>query len=144
MILFNLLKIFCQKVLIKWTLAHHMQSYIEIISDFNRYMYYCFQGEADRTLIYITLYITECLKKLQKVIILIIAEFSTQVTYCYGLLSIVHHALTSSISRTTGPILTKFGVLQLGCGHISHIVKMHYFFKNFFSTSRHRPEKLRV
>ena len=22
------------------------------------------------------------------------------------------------------------GVLALGCGHISHIVKMHYFFKN--------------
>ena len=22
------------------------------------------------------------------------------------------------------------GVLVLGCGHISHIVKMHYFFKN--------------
>ena len=22
------------------------------------------------------------------------------------------------------------GVLMLGCGHISHIVKMHYFFKN--------------
>ena len=22
------------------------------------------------------------------------------------------------------------GVLAIGCGHISHIVKMHYFFKN--------------
>ena len=29
----------------------------------------CIQGEADRTLIYITLYITECLKKLQRVIV---------------------------------------------------------------------------
>lgn len=27
----------------------------------------CFQNEADRTLIYVTLYISECLKKLQKV-----------------------------------------------------------------------------
>ena len=25
------------------------------------------------------------------------------------------------------------GVFVLGCGHISHIVKMHYFFKNLFS-----------
>ena len=25
------------------------------------------------------------------------------------------------------------GVLVLGCGHISHIVKMHYFFKKSFS-----------
>ena len=25
------------------------------------------------------------------------------------------------------------GVLMLGCGHISHIVKMHYFFKKSFS-----------
>ena len=25
------------------------------------------------------------------------------------------------------------GVLVLGCGHISHIVKMHYFFKNLSS-----------
>ena len=33
-----------------------------------RCLWYCwFQSEADRTLIYITLYISECLKKLQKV-----------------------------------------------------------------------------
>ena len=25
------------------------------------------------------------------------------------------------------------GVLLLGCGHISHLVKMHYFFKSSFS-----------
>ena len=35
------------------------------------------------------------------------------------------------------------GVLVLGFGHISHIVKMHYFFKkNFFFTPRHRSDKL--
>ena len=33
------------------------------------------------------------------------------------------------------------GVLVLGCGHI---VKMHYFFKIFFSTPRHRSNKLSV
>lgn len=32
----------------------------------NRQFYYNHQSEADRVLIYITLYITECLKKLQK------------------------------------------------------------------------------
>ena len=26
------------------------------------------------------------------------------------------------------------GVLVLGCGHISHIVKMHYFFKNLLNS----------
>ena len=34
------------------------------------------------------------------------------------------------------------GVLVLGRGHMSHIVKMHYFFKIFFSTPRHRSDKL--
>ena len=34
------------------------------------------------------------------------------------------------------------GVLVLGCGHISHIVKMNYFFKIFFSTTRHISDKL--
>ena len=29
------------------------------------------------------------------------------------------------------------GVLVLGRGHISNIVKMHYFFKNLFSASEH-------
>ena len=33
------------------------------------------------------------------------------------------------------------GVLVLGRGHISHRVKMHYFFKIFFSTPRHRSDK---
>ena len=28
------------------------------------------------------------------------------------------------------------GVLVLGCGHISHIVKMHYFFKNLLFSSQ--------
>ena len=28
------------------------------------------------------------------------------------------------------------GVLVLGCGHISHIVKMHYFFKNLLLFSQ--------
>ena len=28
------------------------------------------------------------------------------------------------------------GVLVLGCGHISHIVKMHYFFKNLLLYSQ--------
>ena len=28
------------------------------------------------------------------------------------------------------------GVLVLGCGYISHIVKMHYFFKNLLSNSQ--------
>ena len=34
------------------------------------------------------------------------------------------------------------GVLVLRCGYISYIVKMHYFFKNLFSTPRHRSDKL--
>ena len=34
------------------------------------------------------------------------------------------------------------GVLVLGRGHISHIVKMHYFFKIFFSTPRHCSNKV--
>ena len=28
------------------------------------------------------------------------------------------------------------GVLVLGCGHISHIVKMHYFFENLLFNSQ--------
>ena len=36
------------------------------------------------------------------------------------------------------------GVLVLGRGHISHIVKMHYFFKIFFSTPRHKSDKLSI
>ena len=38
----------------------------------------------------------------------------------------------------------RIGVLVLKCGHISHIVKMHYFFKIFFSTPSYRSDKLRV
>ena len=34
------------------------------------------------------------------------------------------------------------GFLVVGCGHISHIVKMHYFFKNLLSTPKHRSDKL--
>ena len=36
------------------------------------------------------------------------------------------------------------GVLALGCGHTSKIVKMRYSFKNLFFTPRHRSEKLRL
>ena len=34
-------------------------------------------------------------------------------------------------------------VVVLGCGRISHIVNVHYFFK-FFSTPRHRSDKLNI
>ena len=34
------------------------------------------------------------------------------------------------------------GVLVLGRGHISHIMKMHYFSKSLFSAPRHRKDKL--
>ena len=34
------------------------------------------------------------------------------------------------------------GVLVLERGHISHIVKMHYSFKIFFSTPKHSTDKL--
>ena len=30
---------------------------------------------------------------------------------------------------------SRAGVLVLGCGHMSHIVKMHYFFKNLLFSS---------
>ena len=33
------------------------------------------------------------------------------------------------------------GVLVLGRGHISYIMKMHYLLKIFFSTPRHRSDK---
>ena len=36
------------------------------------------------------------------------------------------------------------GVPVLGRGHISNVVKMHYFFKIFFSTPRHRLDKLSI
>ena len=38
------------------------------------------------------------------------------------------------------------GVLVLGCGHVSHIVKMHYFFKNLllYSQSQIRQTKYKV
>ena len=36
------------------------------------------------------------------------------------------------------------GVLMLGCGLISHILNMHYFSKIFFSTPRHRSDKLSI
>lgn len=45
-----------------WNLLHNLFDILWIIWYFR-----VFQSEADRTLIYITLYITECLKKLQKV-----------------------------------------------------------------------------
>ena len=35
-------------------------------------------------------------------------------------------------------------ILALGCGLISHMVKMHYFFKIFFFTPMHRPDKLSI
>ena len=52
---------------------------------------------------------------------------------------------TQYIVMITKEAYTKFvnfmtpraGVLVLGRGHISYIVKMHYFFKIFFSTARH-------
>ena len=93
-------------------------------------------------------------------------------TYCYGLASIVLHrllfvmrrALTSSPQKLLGqslpnlvcsfirgsrPKIINFmtpgaGVLVLGRGHISHIVKIHYFFKIFFFTPRHRSDKLSI
>ena len=36
------------------------------------------------------------------------------------------------------------GVLVLGRGLISHIVKMHYFFKNLLLTPRHRSDILSI
>ena len=36
------------------------------------------------------------------------------------------------------------GVLMLGCDHISHIVKMHYFFKIFFSTHMRTTDNLHI
>ena len=36
------------------------------------------------------------------------------------------------------------GVLVLGRGHKSHIAKVHYFFKIFFSTPRDRSVKLTI
>ena len=37
------------------------------------------------------------------------------------------------------------GVLALGCGHISHIVKMHYLKKKIlFFTPRHKSDKLSI
>ena len=36
------------------------------------------------------------------------------------------------------------GVLVLGCGHIHHIKKMHYLFKNLFSTPKRQTESIVV
>ena len=36
------------------------------------------------------------------------------------------------------------GVLVLRRGHNSHMVKMHYFFKNLPLTLRHRSDKLSI
>ena len=36
------------------------------------------------------------------------------------------------------------GVPMMGCGHISQIVKMHYFFKISFSAPMHRLDKLSI
>ena len=36
------------------------------------------------------------------------------------------------------------GVLVLGRGHTSQVVKMHYFFKFFFSTPGHKADKLNL
>ena len=36
------------------------------------------------------------------------------------------------------------GVLVLGHGPISHIVKMHYFFRDLFSRSEHGSDKLSI
>ena len=36
------------------------------------------------------------------------------------------------------------GVLVLGCGHISHIVKMHYFINNRLIFSRHRSDDIYI
>ena len=36
------------------------------------------------------------------------------------------------------------GVLMLGCGHISHIVKCIISLKIFFFTPRHRSDKLSI
>ena len=49
--------------------------------------------------------------------------------------------LVCSISRGSRPEIVNFmtpgaGVLALGRGHISHIVKMHYFFKNLLLYSK--------
>ena len=36
------------------------------------------------------------------------------------------------------------GIFVLRCGHMIHIVNMHYFLKIFFSTPRHRSNKLSI
>ena len=36
------------------------------------------------------------------------------------------------------------GVLKLGCGHISHFVKMHYSFFKIFFPPMHRSDKLSI
>ena len=36
------------------------------------------------------------------------------------------------------------GILALGCGHIDHIVKVHYSFKIFFFTPSHKSDKLTI
>ena len=40
-------------------------------------------------------------------------------------------------------MIPRTGVLVLGCGYISHIVKMHVFLKIFFSSSGLRSDQLR-
>ena len=45
---------------------------------------------------------------------------------------------TKNVFRTPGA-----RVLMLGCGLISHIVKMHFFI-NFLFTPRHRSDKLNI
>ena len=45
--------------------------------------------------------------------------------------------MTNEGSTKIGNFLTHIaGVLMLGCGHISHILKMHYSFKNLFIYSQ--------
>ena len=36
------------------------------------------------------------------------------------------------------------GVLELGCGHISHIENMHYFFKSLLLYSQAKTDKLSI
>ena len=47
-------------------------------------------------------------------------------------------------SKIVNFMTPRTGVLVLGLGHISHIVKLHYFFKIFFSTRRYSSDKPNV
>ena len=65
-------------------------------------------------------------------------------------------SLVCSICNVRRPVIVKCkilncitpgtGVLMLGvaCDHVSHIVKMHFFFENLFFSPRHKSDKLSI